>query len=141
MSEQKDVKWITVNGTHIPIKDGQTAKQATQAFLAKQGATRSTKASASPSDTTGIKQQVQASKDNIAKTKVVAVIPKGKMITDYQTALTAARVKLANNGGVVKRKGVGDVQVGAVLKKARKYMKTPAEIAAIAAIPDRKSVV
>lgn len=139
MSEQKGIKWITVNGAHIPIKGGQTTEQAKQEFFAKKKAASSSggsaKTNASPSDKTGIKQQVRDNQDKIARTKVVATIPRGKIITDYQTAATAVRVKLAKNGGVVTRKGLGDIQVGEVLKKAKKYTKTAAEIAALAAVP------
>lgn len=140
MGEKSNVRWITVNGTHIPIKDGQTEEQAKQEFFARQrkasgNAGSQAKAAASASDVTSIKQQVQASKEQLAKTKVVAAIPKGKMITEYQTAATALRVKLADNNGIVRRRGVGDIQVGSVLKKAKKYIKTPAEIAALASVP------
>lgn len=36
MSKDKDLKWITVNGAHIPIKEGQTAEEAKKEFFAKQ---------------------------------------------------------------------------------------------------------
>lgn len=99
----------------------------------KTGNTRKT--NASDSDTTTVKQQVQASQDKLKGKKPVAKISGEKIITDYKTAATTLRATLSKNGGVVTRKGFGDIQVGARLKQARAYIKKPAEIAALAAVP------
>lgn len=99
----------------------------------KTGNTRKT--NASEPDTTTVKQQVQASQDKLKGKKPVAEIRGEKIITDYKTAATTLRATLSKNGGVVTRKGFGDVQVGARLKQAKAYIKKPAEIAALAAVP------
>lgn len=99
----------------------------------KTGNTRKTNASAA--DNTTIKEQVSASQEKLKGKKIVAEIPTGKMTTDYKTAATALRTKLAKNDGVVTRKGFGDIQVGSRLKQAGAYIKKPAEIAALAAVP------
>lgn len=36
--QKEKIRWITVKGTHIPIKEGQTAKEATATFFARQNA-------------------------------------------------------------------------------------------------------
>lgn len=99
----------------------------------KTGNTRKT--NASPADTTTVKQQIQASQDKLKGKKPVAEIKPGKILTDYKTAAMKLKARLEKNGGIVTRKGFGDVQVGARLKKAQAYIKTPAEIAALAAVP------
>lgn len=127
-------RWITSNGAKIPIRKGQTEEQATQEFFAKKRG-GSPKTAAPASEKTTIKQQVQDSKEAIAKTRILVEIKAGKVITDYTTAAAVLQTKLAKNGGIVTRKGVGDIQVGQVLKKARAYIKTSAEIAALSAVP------
>jgi len=127
-------RWITSKGAKIPIRKGQTEEQATQEFFVKKRG-GSPKTNAPASEKTTIKQQVQNSKAAIAKTRVLVEIKTGKIITDYTTAAAVLQTKLSKNGGMVTRKGVGDVQVGQVLKKARAYIKTPAEIAALSAVP------
>ena len=39
MSSEKEIQWITMNGRHIPIGEGESKKEAIQKFLAKQGHT------------------------------------------------------------------------------------------------------
>ncbi len=140
VSDKKGV-WRTICGRKVFIADGQSLCEAMQTsgkfkkadFDAASG--KDTKNFATESDKTTIKQQVQANKDKIAKTKVVAVITKGNMTTDRQTAITALQVRLAKNNGIVERKGFGKVQVGTQIKKSAAYIKNVAEIAAITAVP------
>lgn len=99
----------------------------------KTGNTRKTNASAE--DKISIKGQVNSALPKLAKTKSVAIVPKGAMTTDFKTAITALEVKLSKNRGIVSRKGFGEVQVSARLKQAAKYIKSSAEVAAFATAP------
>ena len=141
MSEQKGV-WRTVSGRKVFIADGQTLTEAmrasgkfSKADISAASGGGSTKSYAADSDKTSIKDQVKASQAQLKGTKVVAVIPKGKMTTDFKTAATQLKVSLDKNGGKVSRKGFGDIQVGSRILGAKKYLKTAADVAAIAAIP------
>ncbi len=93
------------------------------------------KSQATADNTTSIKEQIQANKEKLKNTKVLVNIPKGKMTTKFDVAATTLRTKLAKNNGVVKREGFGEIQVSKRIFEAKKYAKTPEEIAAIAAIP------
>lgn len=144
MSEEKGV-WRTVAGRKIFIADGQSLTDAMRASgkfskddIAAAGGSKgggSKKTNADSSDKTSIKEQVKASQSEIAATRVLVKIPKGKMITDFQTAATTLRARLSKNGGVVERKDIGKVQVGSRLKQAGAYITKPAEIAALSAVP------
>jgi len=135
--------WMPIgNGEAVPVRKGQSDEDAKKAFIDEKDAKKASqqqgkdrKSQASKDNTSTIKEQVKANKDKIAKTKVVAIIPRGNMTTDYQTAATTLKTKLSANGGIVKRKGLGDVQVGLVLKNARRYVHSPIEISALAAVP------
>lgn len=39
MDKKEDIEWITIRGTHIPIKEGQTKEEAVDEFLSKKGLT------------------------------------------------------------------------------------------------------
>ena len=105
MASDKKGVWRTICGRKVFIADGQSilyemkssVKFKKQYIDEESG--KDAKNSASESDKTTIKQQVQANKDKIAKTKVVAAITKGKVTTDRQTAITALQVRLAKNNG------------------------------------------
>lgn len=94
------------------------------------------KAQANDSDKTTIKEQVKAGMEKLKDTKVLAVIPKGKIATDFQTATTTLKAELEKSGGVVSRKGFGIIQISSRLKQAGVYIKTAAEIAAVSAVPE-----
>lgn len=128
---EKDGKFTDGNGTYDSRDDFATTARRVK------GATggKDRKANADPEDKTTIKEQVKAGMDKIKDTKVLAEIPESDLKTDFKTAITALRVKLAKNGGVVSRDGFGDIQVGSRLKKAAKYIRTAAEVAAVSAIP------
>lgn len=93
------------------------------------------KSKAFPEDKTTIKEQIVAGLDKIKNTKPVATINKAEITTDINKAINSLRDKLSQNGGIVVRNGFGDIQVGARLKDAVAYIKTPAEIAAFSSVP------
>ena len=115
----------------LSAKDLQIFEERTK--QSQQGKDRKSQAEAD--DKTSIKEQVQDSKDKLKDTKVLAVIPKGKIVTDYRIAASTLQAKLGKNNGTVTREGIGEIQVSTMLKKARAYIKTPAEIAALSAVP------
>ncbi len=98
----------------------------------KTGNTRKTNASAE--DKTTIKEQVAAHKDDFKGKKPIAEIS-GKASTDFKTAVTSLKVQLQKSGGVVTRKGFGDIQVSSRLLDAKKYLEGQDDVEAIAAIP------
>lgn len=93
------------------------------------------KANADEDNKTSIREQVKAGVEKLENTKVLAVINKEEVTTDFKKAITELQAKLSQNGGVVKREGFGDVQVGSRLKQAGAYLKTAAEIAAVETVP------
>lgn len=93
------------------------------------------KAQAASEDKTTIKEQVKAGMEKLKDTKVLSVIPKGKITTDFQTAAIALKAELEKSGGMVSREGFGDIQISSRLKQAGVYVKTAAEIAAVSAVP------
>ena len=98
-------------------------------------AAKDRKANAAAEDKTTIKEQVKAGMDKLEGSKLIAEIPKGNMITDFNTAKEALRAELEKTGGFVSREGFGDVQVSSRLKQSARYLKTAAEIAAISTVP------
>lgn len=134
--------WVTINGASIPVKKGQSDEEAKQAFTAEkekkkqssqpQGKDR--KANASKEDTSSIREQVEAHVDELKKKKPVATIT-GKAATDFKTAVTHLKIQLEKSGGIVTRKGFGDIQVSSRLFDAKKYISGQDDTEAIAAIP------
>lgn len=97
---------------------------------------RDRKAKVGAEDKTSIREQVQANIDKLKNTKVLVTISKSQINTDFKFLIEELKTKLAKNGGVVSRKGFGNVQVSSRLKQAGAYLKTAAEIAAVSSIPD-----
>ncbi len=127
------IKWAKENGVDLPLNTDGSVDDLKLQELYEKGKDR--KASAPAADKTTIKEQVKAGLEKIEGTKILSEIPKGKIITDFQTAATTLRMELENTGGVVSREGFGDVQVSSRLKQAAAYVKSPAEIAAVSAVP------
>ena len=93
------------------------------------------KAKAPANDKTDVKDQLRASADKLKGKKPVAAINDKKIVTDYKAATAALQAALSKSGGIVTRKGFGDVKVSARLKRAKAYVRKPAEIAMFAAVP------
>lgn len=134
--------WITMEGNKVPVAKGQSDEDACKAFIAEkqkkkdrsepQGKDR--KARAADDDKTTIRSQVEAHKDDFKGKKPVAEIT-GEAATDFQTAVRSLKFQLQKSGGVVTRKGFGDVQVSSRLFDAKKYLVGQDDVEAIAAIP------
>ncbi len=92
------------------------------------------KAQATKENTTSIREQVEAHQEELKKKKSVATIT-GKAATDFKTAVTHLKLTLEKSGGVVTRKGFGDIQVSSRLLDAKKYLDGQDDVVAIAAIP------
>ncbi len=127
------IKWAKENGVDLPLNTDGSVDDLKLQELYEKGKDR--KANAPAEDKTTIKEQVKAGLEKIEGTKILLEIPKGKIITDFQTAATTLRMELEKTGGVVSREGFGDVQVSSRLKQAAAYVKSPAEIAAISTVP------
>jgi len=102
----------------------------------KFGGVKDRKAQADESNKTSIKEQVKENSNTLSKTKTLATIPKTEIVTDYNKAAQSLKEKLKANDGFVSRKGFGDIQVSSRIFDAQKYVKTPADVAAITAIPE-----
>lgn len=84
---------------------------------------------------TSIKEQVRQNLDKIRNTEILANIPKEKFSEDFQDAVVKLKTELNKSGGVVTRKGFGEIQVSSRLKSAGAYIKNATEVAALSVVP------
>lgn len=131
----KDGKFASSDGFGGEHEATKAEKRRMSEMGINDGSGKDKKAQAAAEDKTTIKEQVRAAQDKLKNTNVLMVISKAQMATDFKTAVNALKEELSKNNGVVSRKDFGDVQVGARLKKAGAYIKSPAEIAAIFTVP------
>lgn len=136
----KRIKWANENGKEVPLNadgslDDLKLQEMYEAEHTEKKIGKDVKSKADPEDKTTIKEQIVEGLDKIKDTKPVATIPQEEIETDIQRAINSLRDELSKNGGVVVRKGFGDIQVGTRLKKAIAYIRTPAEIAAFSTVP------
>ena len=93
------------------------------------------KAEASPEDKTSIKEQVKKNLDKLNETKIVAVIKKGRITKDKEAARAALKGQMARTKGMVKRDGMGEVDVMHDVSTALSHLKTAAEVSSLMAVP------
>lgn len=84
---------------------------------------------------TSIKSQVKEHEGKLKNTKTLATISKTEIVADYNKAAELLKDKLKANDGFVMRKGFGEIQVSSRIFDAKKYVKSPADVAAVMAIP------
>lgn len=87
-------------------------------------------------DKSTIKEQVTSNLNRINATPIVAEISQKEITADFQVAQKRLKESLLDTGGSVERHDFGVIKIDGRIKQAGAYLKSVAEISALAVIPE-----